>query len=105
MLSGGGSLLACPDLTGFGAAAPLMFVKPGLAPWSSATAVGMARHMDAGHFSLCILQDASVAAPFQIFKTESTTLALSSQGYHPCPGRPLLWRRADIFPTSKAQQQ
>lgn len=49
MLSGGGSLVACPDLTGVGAAAPLMLVKPGLAPWSSGTAVAIARrHVDAG---------------------------------------------------------
>lgn len=64
-----------------------------------------AGHVDTGHCSLCILRDASKAAPFQISEwKESTTPALWSQGYYPCPGQLLLWRRADLPPTSKGQQ-
>lgn len=94
-----------PIWQGLGQLAPLMFVKPRPAPWSSGTAVGAAGHTDAGHCSLRILQDASMAAPCHTFKPESATLALSSQPYHPCPGRRLLWRRADISPTREAHHQ
>lgn len=107
MLSSQGcdSPVACPDLTGLGAAAPLMLAKPRPAPWSSGWAVGVAGHTDAGRCSLRILKIASMAVPFPIFQPESATPALSNQPYHPCPGRLLLWRRADISPTSKAHHQ
>lgn len=116
------SLAAHPDLTGLGAAAPLVSVTGGPAPWSSGRAVGVAGHTDAGRYSLPTLQEASMAEPFQIHKAESATPALPNQPHHPCDrcfgegqttpppvkpttGAALVQTRASVHPVPYFQQR